>query len=108
MRLFTFSEGETIQVAAPRSNSSMDSSTDFNSAGNYLDDLYTFDARSLGWTNLTSPSRGNPPSGRAGAIFAPVNNLIFLFGGFQLSGVHDASPCTYCATLTSAICRQLL
>ena len=60
--------------------------------GNYLNDIYSFDVAQLAWTNLTDAARGDPPSGRAGAIFAAIGDVLFLFGGFQISGPPSTGP----------------
>ena len=48
----------------------------------YLNDLFELDTDSLQWTDLSTPSSGNPPSSRYWHGFTSLGGDLFVFGGY--------------------------
>ena len=51
----------------------------------YFSDLHVLDLDTMEWTHLNNTS-GASPSARAGHGFASSNNLLYVYGGWGISG----------------------
>ncbi len=55
----------------------------------YLDDLHVFDPATMTWTLLSAADDAGRPSARAGHGFTSAGGLLYVHGGWGITGAGD-------------------